>query len=66
MTTRRVIRHARAAWAARIAAEQIGRDAGFIDEHVVRRIVQGLRLDPATPRGRDISAALFGGVYGFF
>jgi hypothetical protein len=51
---------------AAIAAQQVGRDAGFIDKDVGARIVQRLRVLPVTSRGRDIRAPLFVGVYRFF
>ena len=66
MAARGVIRDARAARAARIAAQEIRRDPGFVDEHIVGGIVQRQRLGPASPRCRHVSAALFAGVYGFF
>jgi hypothetical protein len=61
-----VIGDARAPRTPRIATQQIGRDAGFIEEHKPAGIMEGLPLPPQPARGRDISAPLFAGVYGFF
>ena len=66
VTARRVIRHPVAARTARVAPQQIGCDARFVDEHILARVMDRQCFDPTTPRGRDISAALFLGVYGFF
>jgi hypothetical protein len=62
----RVIPNAQAARAARVAANQIRRDARLIDKNVLCRVVQGLRLVPLASRGRDIRPTLFVGVYRFF
>ena len=51
---------------ARIAADEIRGDPGFIDEDIVIRVVDGLGVDPPTPGRRDVRPALFVGVYGFF
>jgi hypothetical protein len=61
-----VIRDARAARTAPISAEQIGGDARFVDEDKSGGIVERLPRAPLPARGGDISATLFGGVYGFF
>jgi hypothetical protein len=61
-----VIGDARTARTPRIPAEQIGRDARFIDEDQPVGAVERLPGAPLSSRGGDISAALFGGVYGFF
>jgi hypothetical protein len=66
VAARRVIRDARAAQTTGIAAEQIGGDARFVDEHVGAGIVKRQQVGPPTARGRDVSATLFGCVYGFF
>jgi hypothetical protein len=61
-----VIRDTRAARTARIPPEQIGGDAGFVDEDKPAGVVERLARAPLPARGRDIRAPLFGGVYGFF
>ena len=66
MAARRVIRDARAAQAARVATEQIGRDPGFVHEDVAGRIVERQRLAPSPASGNDVMATLFVRVYGFF
>lgn len=66
MATRRVIAQAHAARTAPIAAQEIGGDAGLVDEDVGARVVQRLRVLPAATRRGDIRPALFVGVYGFF
>jgi hypothetical protein len=63
---RRVIRGTFASRAARVATQQIRRDARFIDEDVLRRIVGRQRVCPLAPCGGDIRTTLFVGVYGFF
>ena len=66
VATRRVIRDTRAARTAGIPPEQIGSDAGFVDEDKPAGVVERLARAPLPARGSDISATLFGGVYGFF
>jgi hypothetical protein len=61
-----VIGDARTARTARIPAEQIGSDSRFVDEDESVGGVERLPLAPLASCGRDISAPLFGGVYGFF
>jgi hypothetical protein len=61
-----MIRNPQPPQAARIAADEVGGDAGFIDEHKLTRVVDRLRLDPAAAGRRDVRASLFVGVYGFF
>jgi hypothetical protein len=51
---------------ARVAAEEIRRDARFVHEDKRPRIVEGLRLTPATPLCGDVGAMLLAGVYRFF
>jgi hypothetical protein len=51
---------------AAIAAQQIGRDATFVDEDVAIGVVRRLPLPPEATLRRDVSAALFVGVYRFF
>ena len=62
----RVIADARPAPAARIAANQIGRNARFIHEDVLVREPDRLAVVPPAPRCRDIRTPLFVGVYRFF
>ena len=66
MTARGVIAEPRAARAAPIPAEEIGRDARFVEKHVVARVTERLEILPPAARRCDISAALFVGVYRFF
>jgi hypothetical protein len=61
-----VIPDAHASRAARVATNQIRRDAGLIDKQVLSRVVQGLRFVPLASRGRDIRPTLFVGVHRFF
>ena len=55
-----------AARTAAVAAQEIRRHATFIEEHVVRHVVQGLRVLPVAARVRDVRATLLGGVDGCF
>jgi hypothetical protein len=66
MTARCVIRDPVPPWATRVATQEIGGDARFVDEHVLGRIVQRPGIPPLASRGGDIRATLFIGVYGFF
>jgi hypothetical protein len=66
VSTRRVIADPQAAGTARVAPEQIGGDAGLVDEDILARIADGQPVLPAAARRRDISAALFVGVDRFF
>jgi hypothetical protein len=61
-----VIRDAIAPRAARVAPQQIRCHARFIDEDVLRRIVERQRARPLAPFGGDIRTTLFVGVYGCF
>jgi hypothetical protein len=61
-----VIRRARATRTAGVPPEQIGGDAGFVDEDKPGGVVERLPRAPLPARSGDISATLFGGVYGFF
>ena len=62
----RVIAEPQAAWAAAVAPQQIGRDAGFIEKDEVPGIAQRLRILPVAAGRGDVRTALFVGVYGFF
>jgi hypothetical protein len=66
MAARRVIVQAGAARTAAIAAQQVGRDAAFVDVDILPGIVQGLRVPPLPTVRGDISPPLFVGVNGFF
>jgi hypothetical protein len=66
MAVGRVIAQAHTAGTSAVATQQIRGDAGFIDEDVTPRIVQGEGVLPASPAGGDVSAALFVGEYRFF
>jgi hypothetical protein len=65
LPVRCVIHGACAARAARIAAQQIGRHARFVDEDTPLRVVKRLRLAPAAPLSPDVGAPLLAGVYRF-
>ena len=62
----RVVAQSQTARAAAVAPEQIGGDAGLVNEDVATRVVQRQRVLPSPPGGRDISASLFVGEYRFF
>jgi hypothetical protein len=49
-----------------IAAEQVGRDATFVDEQILLRVVRGKAVAPAATVRDDVATPLFVGVYGFF
>ena len=66
VTARCVIRDAVAAPAPRVAAQQIRRDARFVDEDELPGMMERQRVDPPSPSGGDIRATLFLGVYRFF
>jgi hypothetical protein len=66
VTARRVVARARPAQAPRVATDQIGGDARFVDKDVLARIMEGQRRLPATSGGRDVRASLFVGANGFF
>ena len=66
MPAGRVIAQAHAAQAAPVAAQQIGRDAAFIDEDVLPRVAEWQPIAPAAPFSGDVGAPLLVGVYCFF
>jgi len=66
MPAGRVVDSARAARTARIATQEIRRDARLVDKDERPRVVQGLRVAPAPPFSGDVGASLFAGVYRFF
>lgn len=66
MAIRRVVAEPEPARAATIPAQQIGGDAGLVNEDVAARVVQRQRVLPMPPRRGNISAPLFVGEYRFF
>ena len=66
MAAGRMIAQSHAAKTASIAAQQIGRDAAFIQKDVVPSVVQRQPLVPAAPFSGDVGAPLFVGVERFF
>ena len=66
MATGRVIAKAGARGTAPVAAQQIGRDAAFIEEHILAHVAQRLPRPPLPARRGDIRPTLFVGVYRFF
>ena len=63
---RRVVAEPEPARAPAIPAQQIGGDAGLVNEDVAARVVQRQRVLPMPPRRGNISAPLFVGEYRFF
>ena len=51
---------------AAVAPQQVGRDAAFVNEHVLARVPERLAVSPLPTRSCDVSASLLVGVYGFF
>jgi hypothetical protein len=66
MPAGRVITQPHAAETAPVAAQQIGRDAAFIDEDVLPGVAQRQPVAPAAPLSGDVWSPLFVGVYRFF
>ena len=66
MTVAGVVAEPYATRAASVPPQQIRGDPRFVDEDVVAGVVQRQRVLPVPARGRDVSAPLFVGVYGFF
>ena len=66
MAVGRVIAETESAGTAAIAAKQIGRDTGFINEDIAARVVQAQGVLPLPPDRRDVSATLLVGEYRFF
>jgi hypothetical protein len=66
MTTRGVIAQAGPARTAPVAADQIRGDAAFVNEHILAKIAERLRLAPPAPVSGNVWSSLFVGVYGFF
>ena len=63
---RRVIADARAARAAAVPAQEIRRDAGFIEKDQMRGVPRRRRGLPLLPRGGDVRPVVFGRAYRFF
>jgi hypothetical protein len=61
-----MIAPAHAAATAPVAAQQIGRDAAFIEKDVLPGVAQRQPVAPAAPLSDDVGAPLFVGVYRFF
>ena len=66
MAVRRVISQSHAARTPSVAPQEIGGDAGFVNEDVGAGVVQRLRVLPAPAIGGDVRASLLVGVYRFF
>jgi len=66
VTAGRVIAEAGAAQAAAVPAQQIRRDATFIQKHILLRGAERLPSLPLPPGGGDIRPTLLVGVYRFF
>src|SRR5262245_36050567 len=66
VAVRGIIAAPQAPRAAAITAQQISRDARFIDEDVAPRIMQRQHVLPSPAQGGDVSAPLFVGEYRFF
>jgi hypothetical protein len=66
MTAGGVISEPCAAGAPAVAAQEIRRDAAFIEKDVVPHIAERLPLAPSAPLSHDVGTPLFVGMYGFF
>ena len=66
MAAGRVIAQPHATETAAVSAQQVGRDAAFIDKDVLPGVAQRQPVAPAAPLSRDVGAPLFVGVYRFF
>jgi len=66
VSARRVVAQPYATRTPTVAAQQIGGDAGFIDEDVGARVVEWLRVLPVPAGGGDVRPTLLVGVYRFF
>jgi len=66
VATRRVVAEPQAARTPPVPAQEIRGHAGFIDEDIPAGIAERQGVLPVPARGRDVSAALFVGVYRFF
>lgn len=61
-----VIAEAGAARTAAVAAQQVGRDARFVDKHILSGVTQRQAISPLAAGHHDIRPALFVGVYRSF
>ena len=66
VTARRVVAQAEAPRTPPVAPQEIGGDAGLVEEDVLARVVDRLPVLPAAARRGDVRASLFVGVYRFF
>jgi hypothetical protein len=66
VTAGRVITESRAARAATVASEEVGRHAAFIEKDIVPHIAERLPRAPSLTLSDDVGTALFVGVDGFF
>jgi hypothetical protein len=66
MTAGGVIPQPDTAATAPVAAQQIGRDAAFIEKDVLPGVAQRQPVAPAAPLSDDVGTSLFVGVYRFF
>jgi len=66
MTAGRMVVQASAPRTAAVAPQYVGRHPALVEKHILPGIVQRQPVAPASALGRDISAPLFVGVYGFF
>ena len=66
VTARRVIMEARASETPAIAAQEVGRDATFIEKDVLARVADGQPVSPAAAVSGDVDAPLLVGVDRFF
>jgi len=63
---RRMIADAGAARAPAVPAQEIRRDAGFIEKDEARRVPRRRRRLPVLARGGDVGPVVFGRAYRFF
>ena len=61
-----MIAQSHATGTAPVAAQQIGGDAAFINEHVPPGVAHRQPRAPAAPLSGDVGSPLFVGVYRFF
>jgi hypothetical protein len=61
-----VIAQSHAAETAPVSAQEISRDAAFIEKAVLPRVAQGQPVPPAAPLSGDVESPLLVGVEGFF
>ena len=66
MAARRVIAQPHAAETSSVSPQQIGRDAAFINKHVLPGVAQWQPVAPAAPLSGDVGTPLFVGVDRFF